>query len=147
MAGTPRRLLCAAAVVAIGAASAMAEPLPTPVVKVTQQPPPAGAAAGLIQVHLTVSNWQSFPPALFEPAPTLPPCGPGAAASITRTSVEIFDAVNRKRLESFCTLTQPQQMQDIAFATTPAEKPRFVYVTVTDRKLKRRAMSAKVKIP
>jgi len=142
----PHRLLCAAALVAVGMAPASADPLPVPMVKVAQQMP--GRAAGVIQVHLTVSNWQLFSPSLFEPGPMLPPCGTGAAsAGISRTAIEIFDAANRKPLEGFCTFKQPQQLQDIVFGVTAADKPRFVYVTVTDRKLKRRAISAKVKIP
>ena len=148
MTGAPRGLLGVAVVLAAGASAAWADPLPTPVVKVTQQHPIVGAAAGPTQVHLTVSNWQLFSPSLFEPAPTQPPCGAGAAdASISRTSVEIFDAASRKPLESFCRLKRPAELQDIVFTVTPAEKPKFVYVMVTDRKLKRRAISAKAKVP
>jgi hypothetical protein len=144
---TPLRgLLCAAVFVAVAAGPALADPLPVPVVKVAQQVP--GGAGGSIQVHLAMSDWQLFSPSLFEPGPTFPRCGTGAAnTGISRTAVEIFDAATRKPLQGFCTFKQPQQLQDIVFTAAAAEKPRFVYVIVTDRKLKRRTISAKVKIP
>jgi hypothetical protein len=139
-------LLCAAVLAGLASAPACADPFPVPVVKVTQQRP-VGAAAGPIEIHLAVTNWPAFAPSLFEPAPTQPPCGPGAAANGSRAAIEIFDAANRKPLANLCGFKQPQQMQDIVFAVAPAEKPRFVYLTVTDRKLKRRAISVKVKVP
>jgi hypothetical protein len=144
--GTLRRLLCAAALVGTGSAPAWADPLPVPVVKVTRQQP-VGTAAGPLEIHLAVTNWQAFAASLFEPAPTQPPCGPDAANNGSRSAIEIFDAANRKPLANLCGFRQPQQMQDIVFAVASAEKPRLVYAIVTDRKLKRRAISAKVKVP
>jgi hypothetical protein len=135
--------LCAAAIAAAGAPPARAELLPKPEIKLVQARP--APESGVTQVHLTVSNWQAFAPSLFEPAPALAPCGTSPNGS--RSVVEIFNPTGNKRLESFCAFKTPGEMKDIAFAAPTLQRPKFVYVVVTDRKLKRRAKSDVLKLP
>jgi hypothetical protein len=135
-----RRILWTALLVAGLAAPALAGP-PAPVLKYVGKFPDAG----LIHVDLTVLNWHVYPPALFAPAPHLPPCGTNTASS--RTWVDIYNAGTNQRIYGFCALSAPDQLQKIWFATAPAAKPKAVFIKITDRLLKQFAISNKVLIP
>jgi len=136
-----KRILWTALLVTGFVMPALAGPLPKPIVKYVGKVPDAG----LIQFNLAVLNWHAYAPALFAPAPNLPPCGTNTASS--RTWVDIYNAVNNQRLYGFCALTAPTELQKIWFATPPAAKPKYVYVTITDRLLNQKASSNKVAIP
>jgi hypothetical protein len=121
--------------------AATAQAQPAPVLKYVGQHPDLG----LIHVDLTVTNWQAYPPAMFAPAPNLPPCGANPAAS--RTWVDIYNAVTNQHLNGFCALSAPVQLERLWFATPAASKPKLVYITLTDRLLKKKLVSNRVAIP
>jgi hypothetical protein len=118
-----------------------AQAQPAPVLKYVGQFPDVG----LIHVDLAVTNWQAYPPAMFAPAPNLPACGVNPAAS--RTWVDIYNAVTNQRLNEFCALSAPVQLQRLWFATPPAQKPKVVYLVMIDRLTKRKFVSNRVVIP
>ncbi len=124
------------------AAPASAQPFPPPIVKYVNQYPSFG---GLVHVDLTVVNWHVYSPALFVASPNLPPCGLNPSAS--RTWVDIYNARTARRIYGFCALGTPSDLTRLWFATPAAEKPRAVYITLTDRLRHRRVRSNRVIIP
>jgi len=118
-----------------------AHALPNPVLKYVTQFPDAG----LIQVDLAVTNWQVYPAAMFAPAPNLPPCGNNANSS--RTWVNIYNAVTNQVIYGFCALGAPVGLTKLWFATPPHQKPKAVYIIMTDRLAKKKYISNKVAIP
>jgi hypothetical protein len=136
------RSMLAALVLAVTTMMASAQPLPPPFIKyVTQYPVPPG----LIHVDFTVVNWNAYAPVLFAPAPNLPPCGLNPASS--RTWVDIFNAVTGVRIYGFCSLGAPFQLIRLWFATPPASKPKWVYITMTNQLTHRRVRSNRIAIP
>jgi hypothetical protein len=136
------RSMLAAFLVAASSVMASAQPLPPPILKyVTQYPVPPG----LIHVDITVLNWAAYAPVLFAPAPNLPPCGLNPVSS--RTWVDIFNARTGARIYGFCSLGAPYNLLRLWFATAPAAKPKYVYITLTDRLTHRRVRSNIVAIP
>lgn len=80
----------------------------------------------------TVENLVAYPADLFEASPTLPPCGTNTRAS--RTWVDFYTADGR-RLNGFCALSRPQDLNGIWFALeTNVIPPSWIYVEFTDRK-------------
>ncbi len=81
--------------------------------------------------NLSVSNWQFFPAYLFEPAPSLPPCGLNRNAS--RTWVYIYKA-DGTYIYGFCALKNPQDLTAIWFGLLKGTPPPAeVYITLWDR--------------
>jgi hypothetical protein len=138
-----KRVLLAALLVLVTTAGVLAQqpPFPPPVLQYDSQQ----LQGNLLHVDLTVVNWQAYAPVLFAPAPQLPPCG--ANPNAARTWLHVFNAVNNVRINSFCTLGSPFELQNIWFATPPSRKPKRVYVTLVDRLLKKTVQSNAVAIP
>src|ERR1700719_968097 len=99
---TIKRVLWTALLLLGLAASAQAQPAPA--LKYVRQ----YLDMGLIHVDLTVTNWQAYPPAMFAPAPNLPPCGGNPNAS--RTWVDVFNALTNQHLHGVCVLTAPVEL-------------------------------------
>jgi hypothetical protein len=135
-----KRILAAALLLLGLAVPALAGP-PQPVLKYLGQFPDMG----LIHVNLAVTNWQAYPPAMFAPAPNLPPCGINANSS--RTWVDIYNAATNLRIYGFCALGAPLDLTRLWFATPPHQKPKAVYIIMTDRLAKQKYKSNKVAIP
>jgi hypothetical protein len=135
-----KRFLSAALLLLGLAVSAQAGP-PNPVLKYAGQFPDMG----LIHVNLTVANWQVYPPAMFAPAPNLPPCGLNTNSS--RTWVNIYNASNNQVIYGFCAFGAPIDLTHMWFATSPHQKPKAVYIVMTDRLAKKKYTSNKVAIP
>lgn len=78
-----------------------------------------------------VMNSADYPAEMFAASSDLPPCGNNAKAS--RTWVDIYEQ-RGKRLNGFCALGKPADLNQIWFAlernVTP---PSWVYVELTDR--------------
>ena len=82
--------------------------------------------------YFDVANKDEYPADLFEASPALPPCGTNKNAS--RTWVDIYDQ-NGKRLNGFCALTKPGDLNRIWFALDQEEvPPSWVYIELNDRK-------------
>ena len=78
-----------------------------------------------------VANKDAYPADMFAAAPKLPPCGQNTKAS--RTWVDIYDQ-NGKRLNGFCALGKPADLNGIYFALDQdAIPPSWVYIELTDR--------------
>jgi hypothetical protein len=82
---------------------------------------------------LTVTNRASFPTSMFAPAPDLPPCGLNTSAS--QSWVDIYDGSTNSRLNGFCALGSPNDLNDIWFAVPRwTQPPASVYIKITDRR-------------
>jgi hypothetical protein len=85
-----------------------------------------------VRYKLGVTNWAAYPPEMFAPAPTLPPCGLNTNSS--RTWVDIYDASNNSRMYGFCGLGTPSDLNLIWFAKPVGVfPPSQVYIRVIDR--------------
>ncbi len=122
----------AAAAVGTGriASSAKAE-LPNPVLVFVGQELVETGGKSFVRYRYEVDNFASYPAELFAPAPNLPPCGSNTKAA--RTWVDIYEQ-NGKRLNGFCALGSPSDLNKIWFAlevnTIP---PSWVYIELNDR--------------
>jgi hypothetical protein len=84
-----------------------------------------------IRYNYFVDNFASFPKELFAAAPRLPPCGTNTKAS--RTWVDFFDSTG-KRLNGFCALAKPEDLNKIWFALEQGViPPSYVYIELNDR--------------
>ena len=87
---------------------------------------------GMSGYVISVANWQDYPDWLFEPEPDLDACGSNASAS--RSWVDIRDASTDAPLNTFCSLSTPQDLLGIWFAVRRGEPvPANVYVSIWDR--------------
>jgi phage replication-related protein YjqB (UPF0714/DUF867 family) len=80
---------------------------------------------------LDVENASEYPQELFDPAPSLPPCGINTSAP--RTWVYIRDASDDSYVYGFCSLGTPANLNDIWFARPQGTAPATVYVELVDR--------------
>jgi|ERR1700730_192674 len=84
-----------------------------------------------IRYNYFVENFDAFPRELFAAAPSLPACGTYTKAS--RTSVDFYDATG-KRLNEFCALGKPNDLNNISFALEEGViPPSYVYIELNDR--------------
>ena len=84
-----------------------------------------------IRYNYFVENFAAFPKELFAAAPSLPPCGSNTKAS--RTWLDFYDA-NGKRLNGFCALGKPDDLNKIYFALEEGvNPPSYVYIELNDR--------------
>ena len=92
-----------------------------------------------VRYEYEVANRGNFPPALFAPAPDLPPCGINKNSS--RSWLDFYDQ-NGTRLYGFCALLKPSELAKIWFALEEgAPPPTSVYIEIEDRKTKRKYKS------
>jgi hypothetical protein len=111
--------------------SAQTTPLPNPVLYFVGAEPLNIGGKQMVRYHFDVSNKDSYPANLFAAAPKLPPCGTNTSAS--RTWVDIYDQ-NGKRLNGFCALGKPGDLNGIWFALEPDTiPPSWVYIELNDR--------------
>jgi hypothetical protein len=112
--------------------TAAAPVLPNPVLAFLRQEYTVVNGKNLTRYYFDVANKEDYPAELFGAAPELPPCGSNKNAS--RTWVDIY-AQNGKRLNGFCALGKPADLQGIWFALEEDEvPPSWVYIEFTDRK-------------
>jgi len=84
-----------------------------------------------IRYNYFVENFDAFPKELFAAAPSLPPCGTNTKAS--RTWVDFYDS-SGKRLNGFCALGKPNDLNQIWFALEEGViPPSYVYIELNDR--------------
>jgi len=84
-----------------------------------------------IRYNYDVLNKDQYPDALFDPAPTLPPCGLNTNSS--RTWVRFYDQAGNP-IYGFCALGSPADLGSIWFATEDGTiPPSWVYIEITDR--------------
>ena len=84
-----------------------------------------------IRYSYDVQNKMEYPPALFAPAPSLPPCGNNTNSS--RTWVDFFRQ-DGTRIYGFCALGKPEDLGGIWFALEEGVvPPSWVYIEMNDR--------------
>ena len=113
-----------------GTAFGQARP-PNPVLYLVGQEQFESKGKQMIRYKYDVENSNEYPAALFAAAPTLPPCGANTKSS--RTWVDVFDQ-SGKRLQGFCALSSPKDLNGIWFAL-PADEipPSWIYIEMNDR--------------
>jgi hypothetical protein len=105
--------------------------LPNPVLYLTNIEPYRQDKKNLIRYRYDVFNKDQYPAEMFAAAPQLPPCGTNRKAS--RTWVDIYDQ-RGKKLQSFCALSRPGDLNQIWFAVEQGTvPPSWIYVELTDR--------------
>jgi hypothetical protein len=106
-------------------------PLPNPVLVFTGAESFEKDGKTFTRYRYDVSNKENYPAELFAAAPSLPPCGANTSAS--RTWVDIFDQ-RGKRLNGFCALEKPSNLDKIWFALeSDATPPSWIYIEMNDR--------------
>ncbi|HSQ22963.1 MAG TPA: hypothetical protein VLN44_01050 [Pyrinomonadaceae bacterium] len=105
--------------------------LPNPVLYLTGTEAFQQGAKHFIRYRYDVFNKNQYPAEIFAAAPKLPPCGANTKAS--RTWVDFYDK-GGKRLNSFCALTKPADLNQIWFALEEGViPPSYVYIELNDR--------------
>ena len=105
--------------------------LPNPVLEFVGQESFTKDGKAFVRYRFDVFNRASFPSALFEAAPALPPCGSNTNSS--RTWVDIFDQ-RGKRLYGFCAFSKANDLGSIWFALEEGVlPPSYVYIEMNDR--------------
>ena len=112
--------------------STAAPPPPKPVLVFMGQEHFEANGKRWIRYRYAVENFAEYPNELFAAAPELPPCGQNTKAA--RTWVDIYDQ-SGKRLNGFCALGKPADLNEVWFALEPdVVPPSWVYIEMTDRK-------------
>jgi hypothetical protein len=105
--------------------------LPNPVLYLMHQEFFQQGGKQFVRYYYDVLNKDSYPAAMFAASPALPPCGANTKSS--RTWVDIFDQ-RGKRLNGFCALGKPSDLNKIWFALEADVIPSsYVYIEMTDR--------------
>jgi hypothetical protein len=105
--------------------------LPNPVLYLSSVEYFTSGGKEMVRYKYNVMNSDAYPNDLFAAAPNLPPCGKNAQSA--RTWVDIYDQTG-KRLNGFCALGKPDNLNGIWFAleetTVP---PSWIYIELNDR--------------
>jgi hypothetical protein len=113
-----------------GIASAPAA-LPNPILYLTGIEAFTAGGKQFIRYRYDVLNKDAYLPVMFAAAPQLPPCGANTKAS--RTWVDIYQQ-SGKRLNGFCALGKPSDLNQIWFALEQdVIPPSYVYIELNDR--------------
>ena len=111
--------------------SVVSQRIPNPVLYLTRTELVTVGGKEFTRYYYDVENRSAFPAELFAAAPSLPPCGTNTNAS--RTWVDIYDQ-RGKRLNGFCALKSPKELNMLWFAVQRDEvPPSYVYIELTDR--------------
>ena len=112
--------------------STASPPLPNPMLYFMGQEPFEANGKQWMRYRFGVDNSASYPNDMFAAAPDLPPCGQNTKAS--RTWVDLYDQ-SGKRLNGFCALGAPKDLNQIWFALeTDVVPPSWIYIEMNDRK-------------
>jgi hypothetical protein len=105
--------------------------IPNPVLVLQNQELYTANRKQWIRYNYFVANFDAFPKELFAAAPSLPPCGTNTKAS--RTWVDFYTTAG-KRLNGFCALGKPDDLNKIWFAIEEGViPPSYVYIELNDR--------------
>lgn len=114
------------------AATTPAPALPSPVLELAGDSTFRSQGATVTQYRLRITNYAAFPDSLFEPAPTLPPCGTNTLAS--RTWAEIYDRFGR-RVYGHCGIVRNSGLTSLLFSRRgDVAGDDSVFVMLVDRK-------------
>lgn len=113
-----------------GGVSSEIKVLPNPVLMITGTEIFEAGGKQFTRYKFSVENRAEYPDELFDPAPTLPPCG--ANTNSSRTWVDFFDS-RGKRLYGFCALRKAGLAEIFFNMETDVVPPSYVYIELTDR--------------
>ena len=117
--------------IAIRGNSFQPAPLPNPVLFFIGAEYFTTGGVDYIRYRYQVENFAAYPNELFAASPGLPPCG--ANTNSSRTWVDFFDQ-RGKRLNGFCALGTPADLNKIWFAMPLDEvPPSWIYIELSDR--------------
>jgi hypothetical protein len=127
--------------IALLASLALASCTPTPMQPALGAPSPVLYLKGMeaystggkdwIRYKYDVLNKTQYPAELFDPAPSLPPCGLNTSSS--RTWVRFYDEAGNP-IYGFCALGSPDQLADIWVAFEEGVvPPSWIYIELIDR--------------
>ena len=106
-------------------------PTPVPVLYLKSEEHYTAGGKNWVRHQYGVLNSAAYPAALFAAAPNLPPCG--ANTNSSRSWVDFFDQ-SGKRLQGFCALGKPADLDGIWFATEEGVvPPSWIYIEINDR--------------
>ena len=115
----------------VTAGSQSAPALPNPVIYLTSTEPHQSGGKQFIRYKYDVFNKDRYPADFFAASPQLPPCGKNTKAA--RTWVDFYDQTGKK-LNTFCALAKPADLNGIWFAIEAATvPPSWVYIEMSDR--------------
>ena len=111
--------------------SAPQRPLPNPVLYLMRTESHQSGGKQFIRYTYDVFNKDAYPADFFAASPNLPPCGNNTKAA--RTWVDFYDQ-SGKRLNRFCALSKPADLNGIWFAVEAGTgPPSYVYIELNDR--------------
>jgi len=138
------KTLLLAGLLLIGLTAQAIAAMPAPVLQFDGTEEYQIGATTWVRYKLSVVNRANFDPALFTPAPYLPPCG--ANANSARAWVDIHNG--RKpyaRIYGFCALGSNNDLGSLWFAVEKGKRPpRLVFIKITDRRAKETVSSNRV---
>lgn len=118
-------------IVSVVERSASAPALPNPILYLVTSSPYQAGGKQFIRYTYDVFNKNEYPADFFAASPNLPPCGNNTKAA--RTWVDIYDQ-SGKRLNGFCALSKPADLNGIWFALEEGTfPPSYVYIELNDR--------------
>lgn len=113
--------------------------LPNPILIFMGQEHVVVSGKKMTRYTFDVFNKEAYPDDFFVKSPKLPPCGSNPNSA--RTWVDIYDQ-NGKRLNGFCALGKPADLNKLWFALDRDElPPSWVYIEFTDRQTNRKYKS------
>lgn len=119
--------------------AAAAPPPPNPVLNLLGAEPFEAGGKQMTRYYFEVANREDYPADMFAQAPDLPPCGSNTKAA--RTWVDVYE-MSGKRLNGFCALGKPADLEKIWFAIDSGDvPPSWVYIELNDRKTSTRYKS------
>ena len=105
--------------------------LPNPVLVFVGQEEKVINGQTFMRYNYDVFNKKEYPADFFAASPNLPPCGTNTKAA--RTWVDIYDQ-NGKRLNGFCALGSPSDLDKIYFSLDSNKlPPSWIYIELNDR--------------
>lgn len=106
--------------------------LPNPILYLLKVEPDTVRGTTFTRYYYDVLNKDQYPAAMFAAAPGLPPCGSNTNSS--RTWVDFFANGTNARLQGFCALGSPNNLNGIWFALPEGQvPPSYVYIELNDR--------------
>jgi len=105
--------------------------LPNPILVFVGQEEKVINGQTVMRYNYDVFNKKEYPADFFAASPNLPPCGTNTKAA--RTWVDIYDQ-NGKRLNGFCALGSPSDLDKIYFSLDSNKlPPSWIYIELNDR--------------
>ena len=119
--------------IVLATSTATAAPtLPNPVLNFIGAEAFESGGKQMTKYYFEVANRDTYPADMFAAAPDLAPCGTNTKAA--RTWVDLYQQ-NGKRLNGFCALGKPADLEKIWFALESGDvPPSWVYIELNDRK-------------